>query len=140
MMRVVMDPKGLKLSTGDVIPPGETVAGPNHAINFSPAIYPNPGEFDGFRFSKLREIPGNETKHQFIATSTESINFGHGINACPGRFFASTEIKVMLSYLIQRYDVKLVEGRERPANLYTGTVCLPDMRAEILFRKRETET
>ncbi|KAI8632630.1 cytochrome P450 [Xylariaceae sp. FL1651] len=136
MMRVVMDPKGLKLSSGDVIPFGETVAGPNHAVNFSSTIYSNPAEFDGFRYSKLREIPGNETKHQFISTSTESINFGHGIGACPGRFFASTEIKIMLVYLLSHFDVKLAEGSQRPQNVYTGTVCLPDMQAPILFKKR----
>jgi len=100
-------------------------------------IHNNPHIFDGFRFSELREIPGNETKHQLISTSTESINFGHGVNACPGRFFASTEIKVMLSYIIQRYDIKLEEGASRPANIYTGTVCLPDMSAKVLFQRRE---
>ncbi|KAK8013412.1 hypothetical protein PG991_009005 [Apiospora marii] len=137
MMRVVMDPKGLKLSTGHTIPYGETVSGPNHAVNFNPVTYPNPHEFDGFRFSRLREIPGNETKYQLISTSTEHINFGHGINACPGRFFASTEIKIMLSYLIQKYDIKLKPGTKRPANVYTGTVVLPDMEAQILFKTRK---
>ena len=137
MMRVVMDPKGLTLSTGENIPWGQTVAGPNHAINFSSDIHDKPHEFDGFRWSKIRELPGNETKHQFVSTSVESINFGHGVNACPGRFFASTEIKVMMAYLIQRYDIMLVKGTERPRNVYTGTVCLPDMKAEILFKKRE---
>ncbi|KAI1120162.1 cytochrome P450 [Nemania abortiva] len=136
MMRVVMNPKGLKLSSGDVIPFGETVAGPNHAVNFSPKIYPNAAEFDGFRYSKLREVPGNETKHQFISTSTESINFGHGVGACPGRFFASTEIKIMLVYLLVHFDVKLPDNVGRPQNVYTGTVCLPDMQAPVLFKKR----
>lgn len=131
-----MDPKGLKLSTGDVIPYGETICGPNHAINFSQSIYPDPHTFDGFRFSKLRTMPGNETKFQLISTSPESINFGHGINACPGRFFASVEIKVMLSYLLQRYDIKLRDGHPRPPNVYTGTVCLPDMKAEIMIKSK----
>ncbi|KAI0107207.1 cytochrome P450 [Nemania sp. FL0031] len=136
MMRVVMDPKGLKLSSGDVIPFGETVAGPNHAVNFSPKIYPNADEFDGFRYSKLREVPGNESKHQFISTSTDSINFGHGVGACPGRFFASTEIKIMLVYLLRHFEVKLADNMQRPQNVYTGTVCLPDMQAPVLFKKR----
>ncbi|KAI1176314.1 cytochrome P450 [Nemania sp. FL0916] len=136
MMRVVMDRKGLKLSSGHVIPCGETVAGPNHAINFSPKIYPNATEFDGFRYSKLREVPGNESKHQFISTSTDSINFGHGLGACPGRFFASTKIKIMLVYLLEHFDVRLAENEQRPQNVYTGTVCLPDMQASTLFKRR----
>jgi len=28
-----------------------------------------PEVFDAFRFSKLREVPGRETKHQSVATS-----------------------------------------------------------------------
>jgi cytochrome P450 len=136
MMRVVMDPKGLTLSTGDYIPYGQTVAGPNHAINFSETTYKDPHKFDGFRFSRLREVPGNENKYQFVSTAADSINFGHGVNSCPGRFFASIELKVMLSHLIQNYDIKLNNGGSRPANMYTGTVCRPDMAASILFKAR----
>ena len=31
-----------------------------------------PDVFDGFRFARLREIPGRETRHQSVATSLVS--------------------------------------------------------------------
>jgi len=31
-----------------------------------------PDVFDGFRFSRLREVPGHETKHQSVTTSVVS--------------------------------------------------------------------
>lgn len=72
-----------------------------------------------------------------MTTSTESIAFGHGTHACPGRFFASNEIKVIFASLLMRYDVKLKEGMGRPANMRGKTRLGPDTKAEVLFRKRE---
>ena len=39
------------LSDGFKIPAGTTVCAPSHAIAMDAAIFPNPREFDGFRFS-----------------------------------------------------------------------------------------
>jgi hypothetical protein len=63
----------LKLSTGHTIPKGVHIAFPSYAISLSPesatfapsnnpAAYTPPHEFDGFRFSKLRDIQGRESK------------------------------------------------------------------------------
>jgi hypothetical protein len=61
----------LQLSTGHTIPEGVHIAFPAHAISLSaqaigqsntPEFCTPPHEFDGFRFSKLREIEGNENK------------------------------------------------------------------------------
>jgi cytochrome P450 len=47
------------LSDGFRIPKGTHTAFSSIGINFDPEIYPNPNTFDGFRFAKLREQPGN---------------------------------------------------------------------------------
>jgi len=46
-------------------------------------IYPNPQEFDGFRFSTLREREGDSVvaKHQAVSTSAEHLAFGLGRHA-----------------------------------------------------------
>lgn len=108
----------------------------SHFINHDEKLYPDPEKFDPFRFSKLREIPGNETKFQHVGTGLENINFGHGIWACPGRFFASAELKVVLAYLLMNYDLKVKDGEEKPGQIHYGLAILPDAQAEILFKAR----
>ena len=113
--------------------------------------------FDGFRFSKLRSVPGNENRYQFVTSSTESLNFGHGTffinldtlfdlclsinelgtHACPGRFFASNEIKIAFAEVLLKWDVRLKPGEGRPANLYTDTNVMPNMKGEVQMRRRE---
>jgi cytochrome P450 len=97
-------------------------------------------EFDGFRFYNLRKIPGNENKHQFVVTSSDSLNFGHGNHACPGRFFASNEIKVVLIELLRNWDFRFLEGKGRPENVLRGLVCgpvRPDTKGVMEFRRKK---
>ncbi|RKL38002.1 hypothetical protein BFJ72_g7462 [Fusarium proliferatum] len=135
--RIVTSPEGLKTSTGDVLPTGTRMTIMSHFINHDPKVYPDPETFDPFRFSRLREVPGNETKYQHASTGLDNINFGHGIWACPGRFFASAQIKVVLAHLLMNYDVKLRKGTGKPGQIHYGLAILPDAQAEIMFRSRK---
>ncbi|PYI17411.1 cytochrome P450 monooxygenase, partial [Aspergillus violaceofuscus CBS 115571] len=125
----------LLLSDGLNIPKGTSLAFCSNGPNMDPSIVDKPEDFNGFRWSQLREKPGNETKYQFVTTGTHSINFGHGTHACPGRFFASNEIKVALAYVIQNYDFEFRNGDSRPANIYRGTAVMPDPTRFVMFRK-----
>lgn len=75
------------------------------------------------------------------------MTFGHGRYACPGRFFASNESKIILATLLLKYDIrfehqeKIKEGKmlgkcERPANLVFADACFPNPEVKVLFRKR----
>lgn len=64
------------------------------------------------------------------------MTFGHGRFACPGRFFASNESKVVLAELLLTYDIRLRDGEERPKNLFFADACFPDPKREVLFRRR----
>ena len=61
------------------------------------------------------------------------IEFAIGSDISPGRHFAVTVIKLMLAFILLRYDVKTKDGL-RPAR--TKYILLPNMKAEILFRRR----
>lgn len=37
--------------------------------------------------------------------------FGYGKHACPGRFFAANEIKVIVINLLRKYDIETRQGR-----------------------------
>jgi cytochrome P450 len=67
-------------SNGVTVPVGTLVSFPTCATSTDERIYPNPDEFDGFRFSKLREIEGYNmtSKHQAVSTSRENLVFGFG--------------------------------------------------------------
>ncbi|TVY42926.1 Cytochrome P450 monooygenase [Lachnellula subtilissima] len=144
----------LTLSTGLVLPKGTRFGVAAYAVHtsadtttYSPSYNPpgakSPTEFDGFRFSNLRAIKGMENRHQFVTTSPESLNFGHGNHACPGRFFASNEIKVVCIELLRNWEFRLKgdvgkKGGEdnRPKNDFQEFTIMPNMFAEVDFKRR----
>ena len=75
-------------------------------------------EFCPWRYSDLRKLPGEEHKHQFVTADSNEIMFGSGKHACPGRFFASFEMKVILIEFLLRYDIGLRENGEGEGNGY----------------------
>lgn len=137
-MRLTIEP--LTLSTGQIIPAGTPIGFFNMSINQSNSLYKYPPVevFDGYRFARMREEKEHENKHQFGCTGpAESFNFGHGIHACPGRFLAAAEIKVMLAYVLQNYDLKLREGEARPVSRVDEVWFSVDKSASLLLRSRE---
>jgi cytochrome P450 len=96
-------------------------------------------EFDGFRFARCQENGMKDTaKLQFYNTSLEDMHFGYGQHACPGRWFASAEIKSILCFLITHYEIKFAdENPMRPENLFFETAIMPDASKEVLFKRIE---
>ena len=56
-------------------------------------------------------------------------------NGSPGRFFAVNEVKSLLAYTLLNYDVMTKDGN-RPQDQTFQNINMPDMKAEILFKKR----
>lgn len=105
-------------------------------------MYPSPLDFDAFRFSRSRETgPEAHSLDQkntaVITTSDEFLGFGHGRHACPGRFFATQELKLMLAYLVMNYDVETLP--ERPQNSVMNGMSLPPPNALLGIKKRQQE-
>jgi cytochrome P450 len=46
----------------------------------------------------------------FTSTAADSLYFGHGKHACPGRFFAATELRLLLAHLVTHYDLRLPDA------------------------------
>jgi cytochrome P450 len=68
-------------SNGVTIPAGTLVGLPNGAVHRDGEIYPDPEEFDGFRFSKLLEKEGDNatvTSNRAVSVSPEQLSFGIG--------------------------------------------------------------
>lgn len=124
------------LTDGTVIPKGAGLGIPITAMT-DEKFHKDPLTFDGHRFHNLRQLAGNETKYQFVTTSNEHISFGHGKHACPGRFFASNEIKIALVQVLTTYDLKFPDGKGKPRTLPNGVSVVPDPRGQIQYRRRQ---
>lgn len=70
-------------------------------------------------------------------TDKNHLHFGHGKYACPGRFFAVLEMKMILARMLVEYEFKYPEGQGRPRNLTMDENVLPDPAARLLVRKRQ---
>lgn len=105
---------------------------------FDPAVFPNPERFDAFRFATKRSEPGQVNLWSHVATSAAHMAFGHGQHACPGRFFASNEIRVALVHILLKYDWKLVEGKE-PFIMEFEANNIVDPKVQLMVRRRKEE-
>ncbi len=118
------------LSNGQRIPAGVIIEVPAQAIARDPAVFPEPDKFDALRFYKLRQEARDNgeveasAQNQFVSVSPSSLTFGYGRHACPGRFLAANEIKMVIANALLLYDIRNVEGvEERYPNMeFGGTV------------------
>ena len=129
--------RDITLHDGTLLPAGTHIAFPLNQVSNDPQLWHDPGKFDGFRFFKLREQPGNESRFQFVTTGIDNLDFGHGTHACPGRFFASNEIKMILIHVLENYDFKFKHGQERPESLWTPGGYHPDPSIRIMMKRKK---
>ena len=136
MNRMVTKPT--TLSDGTVLPAGARIMISDDKA-FDPTIYPDPHTFDMDRFTRMREQPGEENRHQFVTTSSSMMGFGHGQHACPGRFFASNEIKIALCFILLRYDFRYIPGESRPDEMHLETISMASPKTQVQLRRRREE-
>ncbi|KAI6491941.1 hypothetical protein MCOR13_008128 [Pyricularia oryzae] len=135
MQRLVM--KDTVLEGGITLRKGEYSAVDATRV-WDPKLHKNPDEFDIYRFYEARKQPGGEHVHQLVSTSPDHIAFGLGKYACPGRFFASNETKVVLCHLLLKYDWKLAEGSSTDFTFF-GTELTINPETKVLYRRRKEE-
>lgn len=151
--------KPFTLSNGQQIPAGIIIEVPAYGISRDSEAFPDADKWDGLRFYRLRQSSGETSnnnnsepggtslsssaavaasaQNQFVSVSKNSLGFGYGRHACPGRFFASNEVKMILARLVLNYDIKLAGGAtERYKNLEFTGACLPDHTKTLLFKER----
>ncbi|KAK4153658.1 cytochrome P450 [Chaetomidium leptoderma] len=136
--RAVVAKDGIVTPSGVRIPHGVTVQVPSYPVLRDSDIYPDAREFDPFRFADQRGDESVEyikrAAKAFATTSNDFLAFGNGRNACPGRFFAANELKLMLAHLLLNYDIDI--GGDRPRNTWFGLNRVPPLKATIRIKKR----
>jgi cytochrome P450 len=133
----------------------------SHGVHNDEKRYTDAGKFDPFRFADQRlesqlhsrqddpeidvSLPTTKGDNNseyikkanlaFVSTSPSYHPFGHGRHACPGRFFASNELKIFLAYVVMNYEFEFLDTR--PESKWMGTVLLPPMDRTIRVRRRK---
>ncbi|KAK1830684.1 cytochrome P450 [Podospora conica] len=129
-----------QFSIGPRLPKGTIICVDQDNIHNSPALYPNPDEFDALRFHRKREQPGHETRHQYASNGPELLTWGDGPQVCPGRMFATNTMKILLAELLLHYDLQLPAGAYKPERRsFPNGSSQPDMNVELMLRRRKVE-
>ena len=159
-VKVVAD-DGVVAPDGTKCPKGTLLGVPSFAIHHDEELYPDALEFKPERYlaslapssdqvdsSEKTVEDDQKTKNKqyleranqsFTTTSPKYLGFGHGRHACPGRFFASQELKLLIAYLLERYEVRLEDrgsdgGRVR--NVWLGPNHVPPLKARVWVKRR----
>ncbi|KAI0202489.1 cytochrome P450 [Astrocystis sublimbata] len=147
MRRVLIE--DVTLSNGIFLPRGTQVGIPTTTTPLrTQDPISDPTSFDGYRFTKMVSDPDpqkEKTRH-FVSTSPEYLGFGYGKHACPGRFFASHEVKIILCHVLLHYDFKFAGADadvnkevdvKPPAVLDMGWASIAQPGVKLMVRRRE---
>ncbi|KAF7367745.1 hypothetical protein MSAN_00838400 [Mycena sanguinolenta] len=146
MRRKVIAKEGFRFSDGTFLPCDSYLAVAARPTHYDESKYENAAKFDGFRFARERadhqannEANDNQDvfKRQMISTAVDHLPFGTGKHACPGRFFAATELKAMMAHLVLNYDVKPEVEGIRPADIGFSERLFANPAGRVRFRKRQ---
>ncbi|KAK8106536.1 hypothetical protein PG999_009895 [Apiospora kogelbergensis] len=130
----------VKLQDGFVIKKGTQIAMDGRAVLLNEADYPEPLRWDPYRFLRMRETAGGAAanKAHLVSASDKHVGFGHGIHACPGRFFAANELKVALAHVLLKYDWKLpTDATDLPPTVVGSSYMLPYGVKFLVARRQE---
>jgi hypothetical protein len=131
--RLVMTP--ITLSDGTNIPSGTYVCMAAGSMAADSSFYHSPTKFFPERF---HPVPGEARGNlDFVGTESGNVHWGSGRFTCPGRWYASAMMKVFISLMVEKYDIKFPNGQvERLPNVYMDVLVEPNPKQTVLIRRR----
>ncbi|KAI1447079.1 cytochrome P450 [Annulohypoxylon stygium] len=136
--------QNFSLQDGSVVEKGEWVCIPQRAMMRDPSRYSNPEAFDGFRFAHANaslsegqltsRIPDREPS-SLTTTNMEWPIWGLGNTACPGRFYASLILKLIIIQIVTEWDC-MMPDISAPRTMVWRSSVVPLERTVVMFRKR----
>jgi len=87
----------------------------------------------------MRAQPGNEQKFQAVTSGSDHLVFGYGTQACPGRFFAIHEAKVVVARILRNYEFRLKEAPKHESVMHglDGVLNKVDPTVRFEFKRRQ---
>lgn len=139
---------GVQTEDGISLPKGSILSFLSQPLHTDGDIFGDPLKFDPWRFSRAREQCESATAspatveaagtHSLVSTS-QLLSFGRGRNACPGRFLVDFEVKMIVSCLLLKYDIRFPEeyGNQRPQNRWLAEASVIPKDAKVMVRRRK---
>ncbi|KAI9792567.1 MAG: hypothetical protein M1816_002087 [Peltula sp. TS41687] len=136
--------KKFVFSDGTCVEKDDWTLTPLQAINHDEKIYPRAMEFNGFRFANVKSENGNavvqpQGPSKFVDPSETWHFWGSGKVTCPGRFYSTVVIKLIMSHILLNYDIELAD-KEASRSWIWRTTRTPRADAKVVFRPRSKQT
>ncbi|KAF2864692.1 cytochrome P450 [Massariosphaeria phaeospora] len=126
----------VQLSNGITLPAKTYISMAHYPQQRDPEFYPAPLDFDGMRFFHLRQKEGKGDKYQFASISSTEPWWGVGKFACPGRFWASAQIKLLLMAILLEFDLGFPDGQlEKPERVVAGAGLKTSVTQHIVLKR-----
>ncbi|KAI1349019.1 cytochrome P450 [Xylaria sp. FL0043] len=138
IMKLVVAPEGITIPNGSHIPYGTKVGVSGWSIHHDEEVYPDAMRYDAFRFvpgQETDETGGKKKPQGLVNTSETFLSFSHGSHACPGRFFATNQLKIALGHIALLYDIEPIA--ERPVNPWIWGHIAPPLTETLRVRRRK---
>lgn len=128
------------------LPEGTQISFPTEQYSNDPDVHPDPQRFDAKRHLRKRETTnadGNNSSKYHFASTADSLAWGRGPHACPGRFLVQDALKLIFIQLLTEYEFRYPpsasgEGVQRPRpDMASGINTMPDVTASIMFKEKE---
>lgn len=127
--------KDLTMPDGNKLPRGSHIMVDCQDL-WNPAGYPNPEQFDGYRFLRKREA--GDKFSQFVQSGPDYSVFGGGRHTCPGRYFANNELKLAMAHILLKYDIRVANSHQsKPMQM--GVYRMVDPVVPFEVRRMKTE-
>lgn len=142
--------------SGTFAPQGSALGIPVQAVHRNPNVYVDPNTYRPFRFADSRSAPPAATEPTtatageekplnlapglkpsamtYPTTSPSFLTFSHGRHACPGRFFAANELRLLMAYIVQNYDFEMLDAQ--PDRPWFGQAIICPIDRTIRVRRR----
>ncbi|KAK3646869.1 hypothetical protein LTR56_008357 [Elasticomyces elasticus] len=138
LQREVVQAGGITTPDGVYLPQG------SHVATFHPDLLDDDVEYDPLRSYKVAmgtldgHGEGGPRKQKLASdiSGGQSLAFGLGKHACPGRFFAVQNIKLVLGWMVTRYEFLPLEEEVKMTEV--GDAEVPPGKTMIKVRRRRT--
>ncbi|KAF8987760.1 cytochrome P450 [Cyathus striatus] len=122
------------LRDGTFLPRGTAYAHWAEGINTDDNVFENALQFDGLRFYNMTQ---NGERVGLTSLDPRFLLFGIGRQACPGRFFASMEMKLLLAYILLNFDIKAPPVQSDASGQKLTIFNTVPAQGQILLRRRK---
>ncbi|XP_007187996.1 sterol 26-hydroxylase, mitochondrial [Balaenoptera acutorostrata] len=104
----------------------------HYVVSRDPCIFPEPDSFQPQRWLRKKQPDALRAQHPF-----GSVPFGYGVRACLGRRIAELEMQLLLTRLIQQYEVALAPETGEVTSV-ARIVLVPNKKVGLRFLQRQS--